>query len=247
MGRTADDHLARGFPPTRHSALAAIRAGDEEERRRGLSALAEAYWRPVYGYLRLHWRKPHEEAADLAQEFFAHLLEADLLSRFDPARARLRTFLRICVDRIAAGEIRAARRLKRGGGEPAIAFDFDGARAEIEKQAGEAEAPDVLFEREWARGLFAAALERLRELCAREGKSQHFALLEQHDLGLEAEPPSYAELARRFGIATTDVTNRLAWARRRLREVLLDLLRECTSSESELREEARALLGLTGP
>jgi RNA polymerase sigma factor (sigma-70 family) len=247
MAQAADERVARRFPPTRHSALAAIREGGEEERRRALGALAEAYWRPVYGYLRLHWRKPHEEAKDLAQEFFAHLLEKDLLSRFDPAKARLRTFLRTCIDRLAAGEGRAARRLKRGGSAAAISFDFEGARAEVEQAAGAAEAPDVLFEREWARGLFAAALLRLRDRCAAEGKSQHFALLEQYDLAAGAERPSYADLARRFGIATTDVTNRLAWSRRRLREVLLDLLRECTASESELREETRTLLGLAGP
>src|SRR5712671_179276 len=245
MARNADEHLARGFPATRNSALAAIRAGAPEERRRALSALAGAYWRPVYGYLRLHWRKPHDEAADLTQDFFAHALEKDLLARFDPARARLRTFLRACIDRVAAEDGRAARRLKRGGGAASAVFDFEAARAAIEHGAGAAEAPDVLFEREWARGMFGAALERLRELCAREGKSQQFALLEQYDLG--PDRPSYADLAQKLGIATTDVTNRLAWARRKLREVLLDLLRECTGSESELREEARALLGLDGP
>ena len=245
MARNADEHLARGFPATRNSALAAIRAGAPEERRRALSTLAGAYWRPVYGYLRLHWRKPHDEAADLTQDFFAHALEKDLLARFDPARARLRTFLRACIDRVAAEDGRAARRLKRGGGAASAVFDFEAARAAIEHGAGAAEAPDVLFEREWARGMFGAALERLRELCAREGKSQHFALLEQYDLG--PDRPSYADLAQKLGIATTDVTNRLAWARRKLREVLLDLLRECTGSESELREEARALLGLDGP
>jgi RNA polymerase sigma factor (sigma-70 family) len=246
MARPSDERLARAFPDTRHSALAAIRGGDGAERQRGLEALAAAYWRPVYGYLRLHWRKPHDEAADLTQEFFAHLLESDLLARFDPARARLRTFLRACIDGVAGGEDRAARSLKRGGGAVAVPFDFEGARAEIEQAAGSAEPPDVLFEREWARGLFAAALERLRQVCAREGKSQHFALLEAYDLGAGTERSSYADLARRFGIAATDVTNRLAWARRKLREVLLDLLRDCTATESELREEARTLLGLDG-
>jgi len=247
MARNAEEHLARGFPTTRHSALTAVREGDPEARRRALSALATAYWRPVYGYLRLHWRKPHDEAADLTQDFFAHALEKDLLARFDPARARLRTFLRACIDRVAAEDGRAARRLKRGGGTAAARFDFEAARAAIENAAGAAEVPDVLFEREWARGMFAAALERLRELCAREGKSQHFTLLEQYDLGTGTDRPSYAELARQLGIATTDVTNRLAWARRKLREVLLELLRECTGSESEVREDARALLGLDGP
>src|SRR5919108_111865 len=78
-GRPAD-----AFPATSHSALAAIRGTDPQRRRRALDSLAAAYWRPVYMYLRLRWRKSHDEAADLTQEFFAHLLAKDLLDRFDP-------------------------------------------------------------------------------------------------------------------------------------------------------------------
>jgi RNA polymerase sigma factor (sigma-70 family) len=245
--RTRDEPLAARFPATRHSALAAIRDGEPQERRRALAALTAAYWRPVYAHLRIQWGKAHDEAADLTQDFFAHLLEKDLLTRFDPARARLRTFVRTCADRIVAEEARAGRRLKRGGGTVPVALDFDGARLDIERAAGTAEPPDVLFEREWARGVFAAALRTLRERCVRQGKSQHFELLEQYDLAAASERPSYADLARRFGIATTDVTNRLAWARKQLREVVVDLLRDCTASESELRDEARALLGLASP
>ena len=40
----------------------------------------------------------------------------------------------------------------------------------------------------------------------------------------------------------TDVTNRLAWARRELRKAVFGVLGELTSSEAELQEEARALL-----
>lgn len=247
MARGRDEGLAARFPPTRHSALAALRGADQEQRRRALSALTGAYWRPVYAYLRLHWRKAHEEAADLTQDFFAHLLEKELLTRFDPVRARLRTFVRTCVDRIVAEAARDSRRLKRGGGTIAVPLDFDGERLSVERAAGAAEPPDLLFEREWARGVFAAALRTLRDRCVREGKSQHFELLERYDLAAGAERPSYADLARRFGIAPTDVTNRLAWARRQLREVVLDLLRECTASDAELREEARVLLGLASP
>src|SRR4051812_42392396 len=128
MLRSGDERPLGGFPATRHSALAAIRSGDEEQRRRALDVVAEAYWRPVYSYLRLQWRKPHDEAADLTQEFFTHLLGKDLLSRFDPRRSRLRTFLRSCIDGLVANEHRAQGRLKRGGeGHPA--FDFEGGRA----------------------------------------------------------------------------------------------------------------------
>jgi RNA polymerase sigma factor (sigma-70 family) len=237
--------MAPPFPATRHSTLARIRGADEAERRRGLQALAEAYWRPVYGYLRLQWRRPHEEAADLAQDLFAQILHKGLLASFDPRRARLRTFLRLCIDSLVAGQDRAARRLKRGGAEQVVSFDAAEARASYERVAAPAESPEALFEKEWARGLFAAALQRLRERCQREGKEQQYQLLEQYELG--DERPTYAELARRFDIAATDVTNRLAWARRQLRAAVLDLLREHTASDAEFRDEARALLGVEAP
>ena len=42
----------------------------------------------------------------------------------------------------------------------------------------------------------------------------------------------------------SDVTNRLSHARRTLRSMTLEVLRELTLDEAEFREEARALLGV---
>src|SRR5258705_5395977 len=97
-----DEQLVRGFPSTRHSALALVRSKDAAERARGVETLSSVYLRPVYSYLRPRWHRPHEEAADLAQEFFAELLEKELLARFDPSRARLRTYLPACIARLLA-------------------------------------------------------------------------------------------------------------------------------------------------
>jgi RNA polymerase sigma-70 factor (ECF subfamily) len=231
--------LVRGFPATRHSAIAAVRSGDAAERARGLATLASVYWRPVYSYLRLRWSRPHEDAADLTQDFFAEVVQKDLLERFDPARARLRTYLRVCIDGLVGNHDKAAARQKRGGGGPTLHFDFDSVREEVERLS--TDSPDRLFEKEWARGVFAMALERLRRECEASGKAQHYALLEEYDLG--PERPTYAELAQRSGISVTDVTNRLFRTRRELRRIALEVLRQLTASEDEFREEARALLG----
>jgi DNA-directed RNA polymerase specialized sigma24 family protein len=123
-----DEQLVRAFPPTRHSAIEAIRGGDAAERARAMETLSSVYWRPVYGYLRLRWRKDHEEAADLTQELFAELLEKELIARFDPRRARLRTWLRVCIDGLVANHRRAAVRRGQAG-----AFDFDLAREALEQ------------------------------------------------------------------------------------------------------------------
>ena len=241
-----DERLVRGFPSTRHSAVAAARSEDAAERARGLATVASVYWRPVYSYLRLRWRRPHEEAADLSQEFFAEVVQKELLVRFDPARARLRTFLRTCIDGLVANHDKAAKRQKRGGGAATVpldvSFDFAGTREEIERLMDTAASPERLFEQEWSRAVFAMALDRLRAECAKAGKSRQYEIFEQYDLA-SGERPTYAALAERFGIEATDVTNWLFRVRRELRRVVLDVLGELTTSEEEFREEAQALLG----
>ena len=179
----SDEPVVRAFPLTRQSTLAALRGADEAERRRGLEKLANAYWRPVYGYLRLHWRLGHEEAADLAQDFFAQLVDKDLLARFDPERARLRTYLRVCIDGLVANQQKAARRLKRGGGRPSVPFDVADARAEVEAALGSAASPEALFEKEWARSLLARALVDVQERCAADGRPRTFEIFEAYELG----------------------------------------------------------------
>lgn len=232
-----DEQLVRNFPLTRNSALAALSSSNLAERARGLEILSSAYWRPIYSYLRLRWSRSHEEAADLAQEFFADVVQKQLLTRFDATRARFRTYLRVCIDGLVANHDRAASRLKRGGGAATVHLEFEDVRDEMERRA--TESPEAVFEREWSRAVFSIALQRLRAECEAAGKAQHFELLERYDLS--DERPTYAELSRRFGISVTDVTNRLSRVRRELRGVVLDVLRELTASEEEFREEARAL------
>lgn len=233
------------FPVTHHSVLLEVQSDDPARRARGLSALAAAYWRPIYAYLRLHWHRGHEEACDLTQEVFASLVERDLVARFDGRRARFRTYLRVCVDGLVANSDKAASRQKRGGEVTLLSFDFDQVRDELERSLPVSESPEALFEREWARSVFGTAVERLRQRLTATGKTQAMTLLERYDLdgpGGEGRP-AYADLAREMGIGVTDVTNRLAYARRELRRTVIDVLRELTGSEEELHQEVRALLG----
>ena len=102
--------------------------------------------------------------------------------------------------------------------------------------------PEEYFQREWVRSVFALAVERLRERCESEGKQVQFAIFEAYDLD-DDRGVSYRELAARFDIPETQVTNYLAAMRRRFREIVLEALREVTATDQEFRAEARALLG----
>ena len=239
------------FPATRWSAIAAARSGNAGERQRALEVLAAAYWKPIYKYIRLRWNKSNEDAKDLTQGFFARLVEKNLLANYDPSKARLRTYLRMCVDGYVANEDKAAGREKRGGDAVHLALDFDAAEHELAHAAidpAKLPAPETLddfFEKESVRSLFSLAIERLRQECDARGKTTHFRLFEEYDLDDASERElSYEQLACRHAIQVTDVTNYLAWARREFRRITLELLREMTASEEEFQREARALLGV---
>ena len=135
------------FPSTRWSLIVAARSPESEQRQRALDLLIAAYWKPVYKYIRLRWNKDSEQAKDLTQEFFTRLLEKDFLDSFDPARSRLRTFLRVCVDRFLANQEKAAQRLKRGGDMQLLSLDFESAEGELKQ----IDVPDPDKVEEWLR------------------------------------------------------------------------------------------------
>ena len=228
------------FPPTRWSAVVAARSGDPGERKLGLDRIAEAYWRPVYKLLRLRWGRSDEDARDLAQEFFAKLVEGDTLARFDPAKGRLRTFLRTCLDALVMNDDRDRSRLKRGGDR--VVVSLDGAHEIVADHDA-----DAIFEAEWARSLFAMAIARFRRECEQRGRGAVYEVFRRYDVE-DADPrPTYAEIAAAVGLKTTDVTNHLSLARREMRRITLETLREMTASEDEFRSEARTLLGIEPP
>ncbi len=232
------------FPATHWSAIEAARSTDPEQRRRALDRIVSVYWKPVYKYLRTRHRRTTDDAQDLTQEFFTSLISRDTLQKYDPSRARLRTFLRVCVDGLVANLERDSQRLKRGGGEAPLSLEFELAEGELARYG--IPAPDrteEYFEKEWIRSLFSAAVEQLRVQCEAHGKHVHFTLFQRYDLDDALPRPTYAELAREFAVAPTDVTNHLAAARREFRRITLELLRETTASEAEFRREARSLLG----
>src|ERR1700719_4361164 len=119
------------FPPTRLSVVDAARRDDLAEQARALEVLFAAYWKPVYKYVRLRWNRPTEDAQDVTQGFFAELLERELRAKYDPAKSRLRTYLRLCVDSFVINQEKAAHRDKRGGGAIHLALDFPAAEGEL--------------------------------------------------------------------------------------------------------------------
>lgn len=231
------------FPLTRHSVVLAVQSDNPAARLRAMETIATVYWKPIYKYIRLKWNVPPEDAADFAQEFFTRLIEKEILDSYDSSKGRLRTFLRVCADRLFMNQLRDSQRLKRGAGNAPISIEVEQAEQELATLPRSA-SPEDCFNKEWVRSLFTLGLERMRANCENEGKLIQLQLFERHDLDDTEMKPSYAQLADEFEVAVTDVTNYLAFARRQFRACVLDQLREMTATDEEYRREAQALLGV---
>ena len=227
------------FPTTRRSVVLALGSDDAAERTRAFDTLVACYWKPLYKYARVAFSRTREDAEDLTQSFFTRAFEKESLATYDAAKASFRTFLRLLFDRHMSNEWKAGQRLKRGGSE--VHLDFDAAEEELGRDT-KTLTPEEYFQREWTRSMFAHAVERLRARCDAEAKQVHFAIFETYDLDGD-RGVSYRELAARFDIPETQVTNYLAAMRRRFRELVLEVLREVTATDEEFRNESRALLG----
>jgi RNA polymerase sigma-70 factor (ECF subfamily) len=232
------------FPTTRPSFVAGMGSSAPGERARAAEVLVSSYWKPVYKYVRLRFRKANEDAKDLTQGFLAQVLEKGWLQRFDPRRGSFRAFLRLSLDGFVANVEKARGRLKRAAAGPVLGLDFEAAEGELagaEPIAGDS--VEAWFDAEWRRGLFSAALAELERTLQAQDHAVRAALFRRHALADAAERPTYEELGREHGLDAVAVTNHLAAARRAFRGVLLARLRDETADEEEFQAELRALLG----
>lgn len=232
--------LQSGFPTTLWSdVLGAADPGAPEHRER-MDRLLRAYWRPVYAYIRGAWRTSVEDAKDLAQAFFARVLEKGYLSRLRPERGSFRGYIKRALQHflIDAKRAESARRPDRP------MFRLDAAPDELERlgPASPDEPPERAYDREWFRTVMDSAIEALRESLAREGKERYFEAFRLYAMDAGEPAPGYREVAERVGVRPTDVKNYLTYCRAALRQLLRERICAYVAGDGDVESELEELL-----
>src|SRR5438874_11060808 len=137
-----------------------------EQALNALSELCRIYWGPIFLFLRRQGSNP-DDAQDLTQGFFAHLIESRAYARADPDKGRFRSFLLGALKHFVAHARAHDCTQKRGGGMILGQLDTAAiAEADARSVGLQAWSAERVYEREWAETLLRQALDRLAEECA---------------------------------------------------------------------------------
>src|SRR5262245_52937164 len=119
-----DGAQAAGKMPTTHwSTILMAGQGDSTKALQALESLCHRYWYPLYAYLRRQ-RRSSDEAYDLTQGFFTHLISQQGLSAVEPREGlKFRSWLLTALRHFVNDEWRKAQAQRRGGGQAIISFD----------------------------------------------------------------------------------------------------------------------------
>jgi DNA-directed RNA polymerase specialized sigma24 family protein len=118
------------FEATRWSVVLEAAQSRLEGGPEALARLCERYWPPLYSFARYRGSDP-EDAQDLVQGFFAHLIESRALSAVEQAKGRFRSFLLASFQNFSAMERCRANTEKRGGRAQMIRIDWHNAEGQI--------------------------------------------------------------------------------------------------------------------
>ena len=220
-----------------------LRARDTESAesaRQALSGFCEAYWPPLYSFLR-HRGFSSADAQDLVQGFFAHLLEQSTLTRADQQKGRLRTFLLGSLQNFLFDEYDRARALKRGGGRQIVSIEEHLPDAEAAMLATSHLSDAACYDLVWASAIVSRAWQNLQSAFVAEGKAEWLEELRPLVAGGSATPLNQEEAAARLGVPIATLRTWLSRLRQRYRESLRTEVASTVSDPADVDGELQHL------
>src|SRR5260370_33462410 len=199
-----------------------LRAGETQSyssAQKALSNFCEAYWPPLYTFVR-HRGHASSEAQDLVQGFFAHVFEQNTLSREDREKGKLRTFLLGSFQNYLFNEYDRARALKRGGGHQILSIDEHLPEAEASMMGTKHLSDSAAYDLVWASNIVKRAWQHLESEFKTEGKKEWLEVLRPFVAGGGTTPLSQEGAAAKLGGPIATLRTWLSRLRQRYREAL---------------------------
>lgn len=195
------------------------------------------YWYPLYAYVRRRGYGPNE-AEDIAQDFFLHLIEQSALAGLQREGGKFRSFLLRLLNNFLANRWDRDHAQKRGGGAAHVSLNTLEDEARFAAETLINETPETIFERNWAFTVLAQVLGFLEAECVASGKAKLYADLRPYLPG-DRQSKHYAEIASRHGLSEGAVKVAVHRLRQRYIQLLRAEIARTVSSPGEVDEEMR--------
>jgi RNA polymerase sigma-70 factor (ECF subfamily) len=230
------------FATTHWSVVLAAGQQESPQAADALETLCRTYWYPLYAYVR---RRGYgmEDAQDLTQDFFAHLLAKGFPRGAAPQRGKFRSFLLASLRHFLVDQHRHAGAAKRGGGQRAISLDESRAEERFHLEPQHDLTPEKLYEREWAMTLLDRAQSRLREEYVAAGKGELHDRLKGFPLAEKGES-SFQQAATELGLTESALKSAVHRMRARYRQLVREEVAHTVADPAEVNEEARHLIAV---
>jgi len=226
------------FMTTQWGLVAAASTEGAAETRAALEELYRLYCYPVYAFIRRRGYR-RQDAQDLTQDFFVHLLKKGTLGRADPQRSRFRNFLLGALEHFLSHAAERAGAGKRGGGCQWVFLDGDAVEDRYQLAAPEGMTAEKLFDARWAATLVEATFARLRGELESEGKEHLFEALQ--GFLVDRGDASYRQVADALGLSLGALKTAIHRLRGRYRALLRQEVTRTVASPAEVDEELRHL------
>ena len=241
---------ANRFQSTRWSAVLMSAQSQAPGSKQAFTDLCRLYWYPLYAFIRHRGHSP-EDAEDLVQGFFLHLIEHKTLRRVDRSKGKFRSFLLASLQNFLSDEADRAGCLKRGGKAEFVYLDLDGAEDRYRVEPVDTLSPEKIFDAQWAMALIGEALNRLNRQYASQGKSATFQTLRIFLDPINTKSfPSYEEAATQLKVSVTSVKTLIHRLRKQytafVREEISRTVSDTADVDSEIHRLCEALIAAEG-
>ena len=215
-----------------------------------LADLCKLYWYPLYAFIRHRGYSP-EDAQDLVQGFFLHLIEYKTLSRVDRSKGKFRSFLLASLQNYLANEADRAGCLKRGGKVEFVHINLEEAEDRYELEPIEELTPEKVFDARWAMALLGEAMNRLSLQYMAQGKVTTFQALRAFLDPINTKGhPSYEEVAAQLEVSVGSLKTQIHRLRKpytaTIREEISRTVSDSADVDAETHELCEALIAAEG-
>lgn len=238
----APRHTGARFEATEWTVVLGAAAVSGDAARAAMERLCRIYWPAVYAFIRRQGLAPHD-AQDLAQDFFARIVEKQSLQQVDREKGRFRSFLVASLRNFLANARDHAHAAKRGGGANVVSIEAEQAERGYFDVADSRDAtPEQSFDRQWALTVLDRAMKRLEQEQAAAGKASQFARL--REFLSNAADEGYDRVAVELGLKPGTVSVTVYRLRQRYRDLVRAEVAQTVAAGDDVDAELGYLLGV---